>query len=155
MQGNDKYKCKENASALRLYTESIICAPEFGPELSVGFGNRFYYYCTDFCYCVTLSLLPLLREYHLCSEVWIRAQPGLWQLILSLWHGFLPLCELLALLPLQWEYHLHAPEFEPELSLGFGNRFFNYCTGFYYCVTLALLPLHRKYHLCSRVWTRA
>jgi hypothetical protein len=42
MQGNDKYKCKENASALRLYTESIICAPEFGPELSLGFGNRFF-----------------------------------------------------------------------------------------------------------------
>lgn len=39
-QGNDKYKCKDNAGALRLYTESIICAPQVGPELSLGFGNR-------------------------------------------------------------------------------------------------------------------
>jgi hypothetical protein len=69
MQGNDKYKCKENASALRLYTESIICAPEFGPELSLGFGNRFYCYCTGFYYFVTLALLPLHQEHHLCSGV--------------------------------------------------------------------------------------
>ncbi len=92
MQGNDKYKCKENASALRLYTESIICAPEFGPELSLGFGNRFCYYCTGYYSFVTLVLLH--REYHLCSGVWTRAQPGLWQQVLLLLHWFLLLCHI-------------------------------------------------------------
>ena len=39
-QGNEKFKRKDNAGALKLYTESIICAPEYGPELSLAYGNR-------------------------------------------------------------------------------------------------------------------
>eukprot|EP00088_Acartia_fossae_P017124 TRINITY_DN19695_c0_g1_i4.p1 TRINITY_DN19695_c0_g1~~TRINITY_DN19695_c0_g1_i4.p1 ORF type:complete len:754 (+),score=176.17 TRINITY_DN19695_c0_g1_i4:39-2300(+) len=39
-KGNEKFKLKDNEGALKLYTESIICAPEFGPELSLAFGNR-------------------------------------------------------------------------------------------------------------------
>jgi len=39
-QGNDKFKAKDNAGALKLYSESIICSPEFGPEKSLAFGNR-------------------------------------------------------------------------------------------------------------------
>ena len=27
--------------ALRLYAESVICAPEYGPELSLAYGNRY------------------------------------------------------------------------------------------------------------------
>jgi len=39
-QGNDKFKQRDNGGALKLYSESIICAPEFGPELSLAYGNR-------------------------------------------------------------------------------------------------------------------
>jgi len=39
-KGNEKFKMKDNEGALKLYTESIICAPEYGPELSLAFGNR-------------------------------------------------------------------------------------------------------------------
>ena len=39
-QGNEKFQHRDNAGALKLYTESIICSPEFGPELSLAFGNR-------------------------------------------------------------------------------------------------------------------
>ena len=40
-QGNEKFVAKDNTGALKLYTESVICAPEVGPELSLAFGNRF------------------------------------------------------------------------------------------------------------------
>ena len=40
-QGNEKFVAKDNIGALKLYTESVICAPEVGPELSLAFGNRF------------------------------------------------------------------------------------------------------------------
>ena len=40
-QGNEKFVAKDNVGALKLYTESVICAPEVGPELSLAFGNRF------------------------------------------------------------------------------------------------------------------
>ena len=39
-QGNEKFVAKDNIGALKLYTESVICAPEVGPELSLAFGNR-------------------------------------------------------------------------------------------------------------------
>ena len=41
LQGNEKFVAKDNVGALKLYTESVICAPEVGPELSLAFGNRF------------------------------------------------------------------------------------------------------------------
>ena len=41
LQGNEKFVAKDNIGALKLYTESVICAPEVGPELSLAFGNRF------------------------------------------------------------------------------------------------------------------
>ena len=40
LQGNEKFVAKDNIGALKLYTESVICAPEVGPELSLAFGNR-------------------------------------------------------------------------------------------------------------------
>merc|ERR550539_500086 len=39
-QGNLKFKGRDNAGSLRLYTESVICAPEYGPELSLALANR-------------------------------------------------------------------------------------------------------------------
>lgn len=39
-QGNAKFAAHDNHGALKLYTESVICAPEVGPELSLAFGNR-------------------------------------------------------------------------------------------------------------------
>ena len=39
-EGNAKFRIHDNDGAIRLYTESIITAPEFGPELSLGYGNR-------------------------------------------------------------------------------------------------------------------
>jgi len=39
-EGNFKFRCREYEGSLRLYTESVICAPEFGPELSLAYGNR-------------------------------------------------------------------------------------------------------------------
>lgn len=39
-EGNAKFRIHDNEGSIRLYTESIICAPELGPELSLGFGNR-------------------------------------------------------------------------------------------------------------------
>ena len=43
LQGNEKFVAKDNIGALKLYTESVICAPEVGPELSLAFGNRFVF----------------------------------------------------------------------------------------------------------------
>ena len=39
-QGNEKFIAKDNVGALKLYTESVICAPQVGPELALAFGNR-------------------------------------------------------------------------------------------------------------------
>lgn len=39
-EGNAKFRIHDNEGSLRLYTESIITAPELGPELAIGFGNR-------------------------------------------------------------------------------------------------------------------
>lgn len=39
-EGNAKFRLHDNEGALKLYTESIICSPELGPELSLGYGNR-------------------------------------------------------------------------------------------------------------------
>ena len=39
-QGNNKFGAQDNTGALKLYTESLICAPEVGPELGLAFGNR-------------------------------------------------------------------------------------------------------------------
>merc|ERR1719259_161960 len=39
-EGNFKFRCHEYEGGLKLYTESVICAPEFGPELSLAYGNR-------------------------------------------------------------------------------------------------------------------
>ena len=39
-QGNLKFGAGDNKAALKLYTESVICAPELGPELGLAFGNR-------------------------------------------------------------------------------------------------------------------
>ena len=39
-QGNLKFREKDLASSRKLYSESVICAPEFGPELSLAFANR-------------------------------------------------------------------------------------------------------------------
>ena len=39
-EGNAKFRMHDNEGALKLYTESIICSPELGPELSLGYGNR-------------------------------------------------------------------------------------------------------------------
>ena len=36
----EQFRCHEYEGGLKLYTESVICAPEFGPELSLAFGNR-------------------------------------------------------------------------------------------------------------------
>merc|ERR1719249_143534 len=35
-EGNFKFRCHEYEGGLKLYTESVICAPEFGPELSLA-----------------------------------------------------------------------------------------------------------------------
>ena len=47
LQGNEKFVAKDNIGALKLYTESVICAPEVGPELSLAFGNRFPFKVND------------------------------------------------------------------------------------------------------------
>jgi len=39
-EGNFKFRCHEYEGGLKLYSESVICAPEFGPELSLAYGNR-------------------------------------------------------------------------------------------------------------------
>ncbi len=39
-EGNAKFRAHDNEGSLKVYTESIICSPEFGPELCLGFGNR-------------------------------------------------------------------------------------------------------------------
>ena len=39
-EGNAKFRLHDNDGSLRVYTESIICSPEYGPELSLAFGNR-------------------------------------------------------------------------------------------------------------------
>jgi len=39
-QGNIKFGARDTVGALKLYTESVICAPELGPELGLAFGNR-------------------------------------------------------------------------------------------------------------------
>eukprot|EP00092_Neocalanus_flemingeri_P090332 GFUD01114410.1.p1 GENE.GFUD01114410.1~~GFUD01114410.1.p1 ORF type:complete len:506 (+),score=194.91 GFUD01114410.1:37-1554(+) len=39
-QGNIKFGAQDNVGALKLYTESVICAPCVGPELGLAFGNR-------------------------------------------------------------------------------------------------------------------
>ena len=39
-EGNAKFRIHDNDGAIRLYTESIITAPELSPELSLGYGNR-------------------------------------------------------------------------------------------------------------------
>jgi len=39
-QGNIKFGAHDNVAALKLYTESVICAPYVGPELGLAFGNR-------------------------------------------------------------------------------------------------------------------
>ena len=39
-EGNVKFRGHDNEGSLRLYTESVICAPEFGPELSLALANR-------------------------------------------------------------------------------------------------------------------
>ncbi len=39
-EGNAKFRMHDNEGAVKLYTESIICSPELGPELSLGYGNR-------------------------------------------------------------------------------------------------------------------
>ena len=38
--GNAKFRSHDNEGAIRIYTESIIIAPEYGPELCLGYGNR-------------------------------------------------------------------------------------------------------------------
>ena len=38
--GNAKFRSHDNEGAIRIYTESIITAPEYGPELCLGYGNR-------------------------------------------------------------------------------------------------------------------
>ncbi|TRY69069.1 hypothetical protein TCAL_11285 [Tigriopus californicus] len=39
-EGNLKFKRNDNLGSLKFYTESVICAPALGPELSLAFGNR-------------------------------------------------------------------------------------------------------------------
>jgi len=39
-EGNAKFRSHDNEGAIRIYTESIIIAPEYGPELCLGYGNR-------------------------------------------------------------------------------------------------------------------
>jgi SET and MYND domain-containing protein len=39
-QGNIKFGARDNNGALKLYTESVICAPYVGPELGLAFANR-------------------------------------------------------------------------------------------------------------------
>jgi len=39
-QGNIKFGARDNHGALKLYTESVICAPDIGPELGLAFANR-------------------------------------------------------------------------------------------------------------------
>jgi len=39
-QGNIKFSARDNHGALKLYTESVICAPDIGPELGLAFANR-------------------------------------------------------------------------------------------------------------------
>eukprot|EP00095_Tigriopus_kingsejongensis_P005394 maker-scaffold770_size100439-snap-gene-0.28 protein:Tk05394 transcript:maker-scaffold770_size100439-snap-gene-0.28-mRNA-1 annotation:"set and mynd domain-containing protein 4" len=39
-EGNLKFKHHDYPASLKLFTESVICAPAVGPELSLAFGNR-------------------------------------------------------------------------------------------------------------------
>merc|ERR1712012_92184 len=39
-EGNAKFRLHDNEGSIRLYSESVICSPEYGPELSLAFGNR-------------------------------------------------------------------------------------------------------------------
>ncbi len=39
-EGNAKFAVGDNRGALKLYTESVVCAPKWGPELGLAFGNR-------------------------------------------------------------------------------------------------------------------
>ncbi len=39
-EGNAKFGARDDRSALKLYTESVVCAPKWGPELGLAFGNR-------------------------------------------------------------------------------------------------------------------
>ena len=60
-KGNIKFGAQDNAGALKLYTESVICAPEVGPELGLAFGNRlvaFSSYCVIIPWQVCCSLPP-------------------------------------------------------------------------------------------------
>jgi len=40
-EGNLRFQNHDNERALQLYGESVICAPEYGPELSMAFANRY------------------------------------------------------------------------------------------------------------------
>ena len=40
IKGNIKFSARDNRGALKLYTESVICAPDIGPELGLAFANR-------------------------------------------------------------------------------------------------------------------
>jgi hypothetical protein len=40
-EGNLRFQHHDNERALQLYGESVICAPEYGPELSMAYGNRY------------------------------------------------------------------------------------------------------------------
>ena len=39
-EGNIKFQHGNTGESLKLYSQSIICSPEVGPELSLAFGNR-------------------------------------------------------------------------------------------------------------------
>ena len=39
-EGNLKFKRGDIKGSLKIYTESIVCSPEYGPELSLAYGNR-------------------------------------------------------------------------------------------------------------------
>ena len=66
LQGNEKFVAKDNIGALKLYTESVICAPEVGPELSLAFGNRF-----DFKVLILGIFNPIVWTW---SQIWNLSQ---------------------------------------------------------------------------------
>ncbi len=40
-EGNAKFAARDNRGALKLYSESVVCSPKWGPELAWAYGNRY------------------------------------------------------------------------------------------------------------------
>lgn len=78
-EGNAKFKIHDNEGAIRFYTESIICSPEYGPELSLGYGNRSaaLYYVGQYDFCLKDIEMALKYRYPKNLEYKLHQRRGL------------------------------------------------------------------------------